>query len=237
MKTYTKEEFERIINKHHLWLMHEIGGERANLSLADLSLSNLRDADLRYANLSHANLRYADLRYANLSHANLRYANLSHANLSLANLRDANLRDADLSHANLSHANLSLANLSDANLRYANLSHANLGHADLRDANLSLANLSHANLSSANLSYATAGNDKEVKTLQLGKYRTVITQYNIGIGCQSHTKDEWAGFSKRDILEMDGKDGLTWWNKWGEFILQVASEMPKSKELQTRTNK
>ena len=118
MKTLTKEELNDILKKHKLWLIGE-GGERA-----DLSDANLRYADLRYADLSNANLRYADL-----SDADLRYADLSNADLSNADLSDANLR-----YANLSDADLSNADLSDANLRYADLSDADLSNADLSDA-------------------------------------------------------------------------------------------------------
>jgi len=171
MKTYTPSELTEIIRKHHLYLEHEKGGERANLRYADL--------------------RFADLRYANL-------------------------RSADLSYANLSSANLS----------FANLSYANLSSADLSYANLSFADLSSADLSSADLSYASAGNNIEVKTLQLGKYYTVISAYKVRVGCQSHTLEEWKGFDDRAILEMDGKDGLIWWKQWRDVIFQVAATIP-----------
>ena len=81
----TKDELIPILEKHEKWLINEDGGERANLS----------DADLRGANLSWANLREA-----NLSEADLRGANLSWANLRGADLREADLREADLSEAN-----------------------------------------------------------------------------------------------------------------------------------------
>ena len=87
MKTYTPEELAEVLEKHRLWLDDEEGGERANLSGA-----NLRDA-----NLSYAYLRGAYLSYANLSGANLSYANLRDANLSDAYLRGAYLRGAYLS--------------------------------------------------------------------------------------------------------------------------------------------
>ena len=104
-------ELVKIIDAHKKWLRFG-GGERANLSgadlrSADLSSANLSDADLRSANLSGADLRSADLRSADLSGANLRSANLSGANLSGANLRSANLSGADLRSADLSGANLS----------------------------------------------------------------------------------------------------------------------------------
>jgi len=97
----TKDELNTILEKHALWVKSSEGGERANLSGADL-----RDADLSGANLSGANLRGADLRGADLRYADLRDANLRDANLSDANLRDANLSDANLSGANLRDADL-----------------------------------------------------------------------------------------------------------------------------------
>lgn len=111
MRTITKDELDIILEKHKSYLVGVYGGEKADLSYADLSGANLYCADLRGANLSGANL----------SHADLSGANLSHANLSDADLYCANLIGADLSHADLS----------DANLRDANLSHADLSDADL----------------------------------------------------------------------------------------------------------
>ena len=88
-----------VLDKHLKWLRGEDGGERADLSRANLSGANLSRADLSWANLSGANL----------SGANLSRANLSRADLSGANLSRANLSRADLSWANLSGANLSWA--------------------------------------------------------------------------------------------------------------------------------
>ena len=105
-----------IISKHEKWLRGETGGERANLSNADLSNADLSNANLRYANLSNANLRYANLSNADLSNADLSNANLSNADLSNANLSNANLSNADLRYADLSNANLRYANLSNADL-------------------------------------------------------------------------------------------------------------------------
>ena len=74
-----------ILEKHQKWLNGEAGGERANLSEADLS----------GANLSWANLRNADLSEADLRGANLSGADLSGANLSGADLRGTNLSGAE----------------------------------------------------------------------------------------------------------------------------------------------
>ena len=96
-----KEELDEILRKHKLWLNSQPGGEKADLSYADLSYADLSSANLRFADLSYANLSFADLSFADLSSANLRFANLSAADLS-----SANLSAADLSYANLSSANL-----------------------------------------------------------------------------------------------------------------------------------
>ena len=83
-------DIKKILSEHLKWLKGE-GGERANLSGA-----NLRWADLSEANLSEANLSGADLRWASLSGADLRGANLRGADLRWASLSGANLSGADL---------------------------------------------------------------------------------------------------------------------------------------------
>ena len=75
-----KQELKAILGKHLKWLRGEDGGERA-----DLSGANLFEANLFEANLFRANLSGADLFEANLSGANLSGANLFEANLSGAN--------------------------------------------------------------------------------------------------------------------------------------------------------
>ena len=89
MKKITKNELDKILRKHKLWLMNDPEGEMANLSGANLSWANLSGANLSGANLSEANLSWANLAWANLSGANLSWANLSWANLYRANLSEA----------------------------------------------------------------------------------------------------------------------------------------------------
>ncbi|EHC6582660.1 pentapeptide repeat-containing protein [Listeria monocytogenes] len=112
-----QEELDIILENHGKWLRNE-GGERADLSNADLKNTNLRFANLRLAYLRGANLRLADLRGADLSNVNLSYANLSNADLN-----NANLSNADLSNVNLSNANFRGVDLSDANLNWVNWQH------------------------------------------------------------------------------------------------------------------
>lgn len=103
----TKEALLEIVEKHKLWLINVVGGERANLSDAYLRGADLRDASLGYANLRGADLSSADLSNAYLRDTNLRGANLLGADLSSANLSDANLSYADLRGADLRDADLS----------------------------------------------------------------------------------------------------------------------------------
>ncbi|EAF2491934.1 pentapeptide repeat-containing protein [Listeria monocytogenes] len=132
-----QEELDIILENHGKWLRNE-GGEKADLSNADLKNTNLRFANLRLAYLRGANLRLAYLRGANL-----RLAYLRGANLRFADLRGADLRGADLSNVNLSIADLNNANLSNADLSNVNLSNANFRGVDLSDANLNWVNWQH----------------------------------------------------------------------------------------------
>ncbi|EAD1119716.1 pentapeptide repeat-containing protein [Listeria monocytogenes] len=92
-----QEELDIILENHGKWLRDE-GGERADLTGADLRHANLTNADLTGADLTHANLTNADLRHANLTNADLRHTNLS---------------NADLRHTNLSNAVLTWVNWQD----------------------------------------------------------------------------------------------------------------------------
>ena len=86
MKIYTKEELDKVLKLHKLWLKDNKAGVKADLRCADLSFADLSSANLRCADLSSADLRYADLRFANLRSADLSCADLSFADLSSADL-------------------------------------------------------------------------------------------------------------------------------------------------------
>ena len=188
------KNLEEKLELHKLWLKGAQGGVLL---------------DLGGANLSDANLRSANLRSANLIGANLSDANLSDADLSDANLRSANLRSANLRGANLSDANLRSANLRGANLRGANLS----------DANLSDANLGGTHLRGADLRYCI-GNNKEIKSLQIGEYLISYYKNILNIGCQSYTLLEWKSFTDIEIDNMD-TNALDWWNLNKHIIFKL----------------
>ena len=90
------KNLNEILEKHLKWLNDENGGERADLSGADLLGANLRLANLSGADLLGVNLYRADLSGADLLGANLYRADLSGADLSGANLRGANLSGAEI---------------------------------------------------------------------------------------------------------------------------------------------
>jgi len=80
----TSAEIKQVLELHKKWLNNEQGGERADLSGAELREAELHRADLRGANLSGADLRGADLSLANLRGAELREANLRGADLDFS---------------------------------------------------------------------------------------------------------------------------------------------------------
>lgn len=106
-------KLDETLKKHELWLEGAYGGEKADLSEAELRGAylmgaNLREADLRGADLSEAYLGEADLRRADLSEADLSGANLSGAKLNRVDLRGTDLKEADLSGADLDFSCLPL---------------------------------------------------------------------------------------------------------------------------------
>ena len=110
--------------------------------------------------------------------------------------------------------------LSSADLSSADLRVANLRGADLRGADLSSADLSSADLSSADLRGAI-GNNKEMKTLQLGTYIVTIYKEIIQIGCQNHSISEWENFDDNYIKRMD-MNALEWWRENKDIVLTLA---------------
>ena len=129
------------------------------------------------------------------------FESLTRANLTRANLKEADLRGADLEEANLTGANLRRANLTRADLRGANLIFTDLTRANLEGANLKSVNL-----------YNTTGNNKEIKTIQLGTYIVNITDKDMQIGCELHSIEDWFNFDNEHIASMD-RSALDWWNE------------------------
>jgi hypothetical protein len=203
-----QNEINRMLEKHKLWLNDEDSGVQA-----DFRSANLEDANFRSANLQSANFENTLLRDANFEDAYLRDADFEGAYLSYTNFRGANFRFANLEDANFSGSNFEGAYLSGANFKGANLSGANLSNTNLYNVNFEGVNLSRA-----------IGNNREVKSLQLGEYLvTILVGVKIHIGCKEYSIEEWENFTDEEIEKMDD-EALKWWKKWKEIILKIAKE-------------
>ena len=204
------KKLKDILDKHLKWLRDEEGGERADLSRANLFGANLSRADLSRANLFGANLSRANLFGANLSRADL-----SRANLFGANLFGANLSRADLSGANLFGADLSRANLSGADLSGADLSRANLSGANLFGADLSRANLFGANYieKAKNLFYPIACPEKgafigwKKARIKGSRFECIVKLEIAEDAMRSSATGRKCRCSKATVLEVQDLDG------------------------------
>ena len=108
-----------------------------------------------------------------------------------------------------------------AGLSKANLSNANLSYTDLRGADLSYTDLRGTNLSNVDLRCAV-GNNKEIKSLQIGTYLISYTAVVLNIGCESHSIKKWACFSDERIASMD-EEALEFWNLNKHIILELCN--------------
>lgn len=186
-RTFKLDEFDITEVK----LKGMFGKDKADLSYADLSYTNLSKADLIDADLNKTNLSRADLSGADLVEANLSEADLYKANLRMACLTGASLKKANLREANLIGANLIGADLSGANLSGADFTAANLSGADLTGANLSYSSLVGTIISNAKISNSIVngisvwdleGEFKEQKELIITPlYKSAITVDNIEV--------------------------------------------------------
>jgi len=145
---------------------------------------------------------------------------LDSADLFGANLKGANLDSANLNGADLGNANLEGADLYEADLSYANLRNANLSKADLIGANLSRADLTGADLKGTGL-WGCIGNNKEIKTLQLGKYVVNICGENMQIGCKNFSIATWYNLSDVGIAKLDIGHSLSWWKQYKDILKQI----------------
>ena len=109
----------------------------------------LDGVDLSAANLSGGDLRDASFKRTDLDGANLSGIQGRRAKFVSASLIQANLSGADLVQADLTSADLSGAKLVGTNLRAARLFQANLRGVDLTDAVLDGADFLHADFSGA----------------------------------------------------------------------------------------
>ena len=195
-----KEQIKKMIRLHHLWLEGDINGERADFRWADLEGANLRGANLIGADFRWANFRWANFEGANFRGADFRGADLEGANLIGADLEGANFRWANFEGANFRGAFLTEANFEGANLRGTNFEGTFLRGVNLRDC---------------------IGNNREIKTLQLGTYITVFTKDMIFVGCQKMLIKDLDSITRDMLLEVGEQKAVSWWHKYGDIIKSI----------------
>jgi uncharacterized protein YjbI with pentapeptide repeats len=103
-----REELDRILRAHELFLSHSGKGTRADLSsrhLASVDFSNraLAEAEFTGSDLCRANLRFANLTGANFYCCEMRNVDARYANFTHADMRGVTLNGSNLSHARLDH--------------------------------------------------------------------------------------------------------------------------------------
>ena len=133
---------------------------------------------------------------------------------------------ADLSSGlRMLHA-LEKATQAGVSLAGANLDGANLDGANLDGANLARANLARANLDGASLAGAKFGDgvtaERGIRQVLGLQWPVTIFDNHMSIGCQRHSLADWAAFTKRDIVEMDGTDALLFWRRHKAMLLALA---------------
>ena len=131
--SFSREKLDEILSKHGKWLEGDPGGERA-----DLSGANLKGADLKGVILKKAILTNARLEGANIEDAHLEGAQLRGAHLEGAQLGGAHLERADLYKANLERAYLWGAHLEGADLSFSILKGTDLRFSDFRNAEVAV---------------------------------------------------------------------------------------------------
>ena len=136
------------------------------------------------------------------------------------------LEKATQARANLARANLARANLDGANLYGASLDGANLAWANLDGASLAGASLAGASLAGASLAGAKFGDgvtaERGIRQVLGLRWPVTIFDNHMRIGCQLHSLADWATFTKRDIVEMDGTDALLFWRRHKAMLLALA---------------
>ena len=96
----------------------------------------------------------------------------------------------------------------------------------LEKATQARANLARANLARANLDGAKFGDGvtaaRGIRQVLGLRWPVTIFDNHMRIGCQLHSLADWAAFTKRDIVEMDGTDALLFWRRHKAMLLALA---------------
>ncbi len=111
---FTKASFQRAKGFESIW-------EKANLTEADFSFSEMEGANFSSALMGKANFYGANMKFARFAKADLSHAEFSKMNLFQGSLEKANLEGADLSGSNLYGAEFLDSVIKGTKLTFANL--------------------------------------------------------------------------------------------------------------------
>ena len=138
---------------------------------------------------------------------------------------DLRMRHA-LEKATQAGVSLAGANLARARLDGASLARARLDGASLAGASLARASLDGASLDGARLDGVKFGDgvtaERGIRQVLGLQWPVTIFDNHMRIGCQLHSLADWAAFTKRDIVEMDGTDALLFWRRHKAILLALA---------------
>lgn len=110
----------------------------------------------------------------------------------------------------------------------ANLRGADLSGAYLRGAYLRGADLSGADLSGAKIREGITVTKPPIQIYGL-PWPITIWDAHMHIGCEFHSHAEWAQFDDASIVNMDGRNALTFWRAHKSVLLALcASHAPES---------
>ena len=88
-------------------------------------------------------------------------------------------------------------------------------------ASLVWASLDGANLAGAKFGDAVTA-ERGIRQVLGLQWPVTIFDNHMRIGCQLHSLADWAAFTKRDIVEMDGTDALLFWRRHKAMLLALA---------------
>ena len=71
------------------------------------------------------------------------------------------------------------------------------------------------------IKYINGVKTSTVKIIHSDTYVIWVFDNHIKIGCQLYKKEEWANFTNKEIVVMDGKRMLEFWNRNKEWILKM----------------
>lgn len=244
----TKNEFDKKMELHRLWVEKGTVGARASFSGMhfaeefDMSGMDLRAVDFTNAYLYGANLSGSDLTGADFSGANMSQANLSGAKINNAHFKKAYMRGATLTGAMINRSTFDGAYLYNASFMNATIFHTHMSGAYITNAVITDASLYAVLMDGADLSRASFKGSKlghvnmRMANLQSAKFTSsCITENccferahltNATFTSASISKDTSFDFADLHGCEFDGDEK----NRLGRILDRPVTGYKKSRE-------